>query len=141
MNKPLEPHELSGLLDGELDPTRAAEVRRAVEADTDLRAEFDHLSAMDRTWSAAAGQAAFRPKMILPTSRGTSTRQAAAIALGMAILLAIRFLRITMDSSPAFVMAIHAPVLAGLIAGLIWMNRNGNQPRTIPAQGGLLKNV
>jgi anti-sigma factor RsiW len=136
MTKPLEPHELSGLLDGELDPNRAAEVRRAVDADTELRAEFDHLSTLDRAWSLAAARAAFRPKVILPTSRGTPTRQAVALALSLAVLLAIRFLPKMMDFPLAFAVAAHAPVLAGLIAGLIWTNRNGNQPWTIPVQGG-----
>jgi anti-sigma factor RsiW len=53
--------ELSGLLDGELPPERAAAVRAAVEADPALREAFTRLQVDDAAWRAATKNARFRP--------------------------------------------------------------------------------
>ena len=52
--KPVEPAELSGYLDGELDVARTAEVRELLSRDAALLAQFEALRATDANWRAAA---------------------------------------------------------------------------------------
>ena len=137
MTEPIEPHELSGLLDGQLDPQRAAEVRRAIEVDPGLRAEFDRLSALDRAWSLAARQAAFRPQVAWPRDRGAPALRVAAVALALGALVAVRLLPKVLDSAFVHAMALHGLVLAGLVAGLVWMARDIDTHDSATTQPGL----
>jgi hypothetical protein len=88
MNR-VDPAELSALLDGELPPDRAAQVRAAIDADPALQAEYRRLCQLHATWSAAAASAAFRPQ--LGTLGRLSPRFYTPLACGMLALVVVRF--------------------------------------------------
>lgn len=119
--KPLAPEELSALLDGELDPIRAREVERLVESDPQLRAEFERLGALDRTWAAAARTAAFHPtvSLALPAARTRTAVVSGVLAIGLACLrLVPKWL-----GPPDFGFGLHVVALAVLLAALLWSAR------------------
>jgi anti-sigma factor RsiW len=60
--------ELSALIDGELDATRALQVRTAIAADPALRAEYETLMRIDTTLLSAANAVRFAPDIALPES-------------------------------------------------------------------------
>jgi hypothetical protein len=71
--KPIEPEEISGLLDGELTQQRADEVRRAIGEDESLGAIYRRLAAMDKDLKRCAEAAMFEPRVSIadtPTTRG-----------------------------------------------------------------------
>ncbi len=87
---PVLPEELSALLDGELDPRRAAEVERQIASDPELGAAFDALRQADGLWRSQAGAARFAPRIDLPPS---PTHAHARLAMGVgvaAMLVALR---------------------------------------------------
>jgi hypothetical protein len=117
----IQPHELSGLLDNEVEPQRVEDIRRALETDVMLGAEFARLRELDRAWAAVAAGARFRPKIALPMC-GSSVRRRAIIAAGLAGLLAFRLLgKLTFFF--ALAMAVNLCVLIGLLAVVVWTNR------------------
>lgn len=120
MSKPVEEFEISALIDGELDATRAAEVRRAIERDAALRAEFEHLAEVDRAWTAVARSAQFTPaapRYELARPQGQSyVWIAAALAL---ILIAGRGFPKFFPVELAAGILIHTLMLAGVIAAVI----------------------
>ena len=59
--KPIEPFELSGYLDGELEPDRVRELEAVLARDPALRAEYEALANADREWKSTARLAAFVP--------------------------------------------------------------------------------
>ncbi len=106
----VDPAELSALLDGELPPERAAQVRAAIEADPGLRADYERLSRLDAAWSAAAASAAFRPQ---PRAIGRpSLRFVARAACGLGALLLVRF-------APWFAPAPLSPLLATAVLAAV----------------------
>ena len=121
MKRPVEPHELSGLLDGELDPQRVTEIRCAIEVDAQLRAEFDRLSALDHAWSAAVTGAAFRPRVSLP-AYSPPVRLAVVLAVGLLILVAARLVP-KMMLSFASAVVVSVLVLAVLMVILTCVGR------------------
>lgn len=71
--KPIDPAELSGLLDGELTAARAQEVRQAFGADPQLRASYDALCGLDDQLQRCAAAIRFepgRPVIARPARRG-----------------------------------------------------------------------
>ena len=62
----LDPAELSALLDGELNASRAAQVEAIIAADERVRAEYEMLGRADAGWRSMALGAAFRPRVRLP---------------------------------------------------------------------------
>jgi anti-sigma factor RsiW len=86
---PVQSEELSALLDGELRPERAAEVRARIAADPALRAEYTALARLDDWARAEAEAAAFTPTVRLPASRSVSG-WGWAVAGALALLL-VRF--------------------------------------------------
>ncbi|MCX7011938.1 MAG: hypothetical protein NTW86_05120 [Candidatus Sumerlaeota bacterium] len=64
--KPIDPMELSALLDGELSPERADQVRRAIAQDELLRREYEELAALDADLRARAQAATFAPRVSFP---------------------------------------------------------------------------
>lgn len=64
--KPIASEELSGYLDGELDPQRMQDVERALASDSMLREEFDRLSGLDAQLRAAGLAARFEPPFSMP---------------------------------------------------------------------------
>lgn len=127
MNTQIEPHELSGLLDGEIAPERAGEIRRAIDNDAALRAEFDRLAQQDQAWAAAASRASFRPRINLPTAARAGL---APILLATSLaILAVRFLP-KMTSQFALAMSANAVALAAILALVFWINRQAASSRS-----------
>jgi anti-sigma factor RsiW len=119
--KPVQPEELSALLDGELDSERAREVEMQIAADPQLRAEFDALSWADARWRAAAATAVFAPAVELPTRAG----RASWIAFAAALTGGLVCLRVApkLVESLAFGFGLHAISFAALLAALAWLAR------------------
>jgi anti-sigma factor RsiW len=69
MSPPIDPAELSALIDGELPPGRAREIEVLIAADPGLRAEYEALRGLDARWREAAGAAMFTPTVQLPPER------------------------------------------------------------------------
>lgn len=64
--RPIDPAELSALLDGELDASRAAEVRAALAGDAALRAQYEALAQADAQLRAFAASLELNPRIRLP---------------------------------------------------------------------------
>jgi anti-sigma factor RsiW len=62
----LDPAEMSALLDGELDPSRARQVEALIAADPALAAQFEQLKRADHGLRSLAEAAAFAPEVRLP---------------------------------------------------------------------------
>ncbi len=113
---PIDPAELSALMDGELTPERAAEVRAAIAQDAGLKAEFDRLQGMDADWRAAASGAAFRPRVDL--AAGAAAWPAALWVLGLCVLTALRFLPKLIDAA-LLGTALHGAAFAIIVVWVI----------------------
>ena len=116
---PVQPEELSALIDGELGPERAAEIERRMAEDPALRAAFDALRDLDGQWKAAAATAVFMPTLARPAA---DPRHGAA-AVGSAAALAGLWVMGRAVDAVDVVFAAQAVVLAGLLAGLILIVR------------------
>jgi len=117
---PVEPEELSALIDGELDPPRAAEVELLIAADEDLRAALASLRELDTQWRAAAQMSVFVPRIrVAQPQRMKNWLPSLPIALGLAGARAA--LRLMDATVLAFVL--QALVLAVLLAGTAWLCR------------------
>jgi anti-sigma factor RsiW len=120
---PIDPSELSGLLDGELDPVRAQEVRAAIAADPALRAEFEALQDADRAWRDAAASAQFPAAVRVPSEVAPSWWRQSFVALG-AMLVALLALRLVTRFGNAsrweWVLLLHSLALAAI---LVWVTR------------------
>jgi anti-sigma factor RsiW len=92
---PLDPAELSALLDGELSPARAEEVRCSIAADPALRAVYDRLVGQDAQWKAGAAQLTFQPQATL--GRGLLRRR----LRGAALVLGVVGFRLGLKLAPA----------------------------------------
>ena len=121
--KPIEPSELSGYLDGELEPDRIREVEAALATDPLLRAEYHALADADRAWKSAAHIAAFVPNTQLP-SGSPLTRSPSAIT---AILVLLVVLRITpkLGDFVAWGLIVHAAALVVVLPWVVRMAREG----------------
>ena len=116
--KPIEPEELSALLDGELPPDRADHVRRAMAEDPALRRLYDQLAALDAELKARASAMVFQPRLNLAevlAEEGTPV-------LGRALLVGVSLvlLRLAVRLAPlADGAAVHAALLALALAWLL----------------------
>ena len=63
--QPVDPAELSALLDGELPASRAEEIRAALRQDPQLQRTYDQLVALDADWKERASTAMFQPQVSL----------------------------------------------------------------------------
>lgn len=129
MMNPVQPEELSALLDGELDAARAAEVKARIQADPLLRREFEALRAADAGWRAAADSAAFTPAVRLTIdARASAPMKSAgsgwltALMICMALLIGTRAL-LKLAGSDAFLFSLPAISLLLLVAVVIWLAR------------------
>lgn len=102
--------ELSALIDGELDPARAAIVRAAIHADPELAAQFQGLNALDEALRMTATEAAFSPVFTLP-----ATTEAAAISWRWPASIAAILMLVVVRLLPKL---IELPLL-GLMAQLL----------------------
>ena len=114
---PIQPEELSALLDGELDPGRAREVEGQIAADPILYAEFEALSVADAAWRAAAASATFAPQVRLRVSP-VGWLVGFATVIGGLVVLRIIF---KLTGSDAFAFSLPAISLALLLAAIMWL--------------------
>jgi len=125
---PVQPEELSALLDGELDAARAAEVRAQIQMDPALRLEFEALSANDAAWRAAADSGAFVPAVSLPveaeaaSASGEGGAWLTALAVAMGGLVVVRAV-LKLAGSDALGFALPTVSLLLLIAVVVWLAR------------------
>lgn len=120
---PVQPEELSALLDGELEPARALEVRAQIAIDPALRLEFETLSAADAAWRIAAGSAAFRPDVEMPAhvEREAGTGDAGwltALAATIGILIVVRIV-LKLAGSEAWALGLPAISLILLLVCVV----------------------
>jgi hypothetical protein len=115
--KQIDPAEISGLIDGELDPARAAEVREAIEKNPVLRMEFEQLSKLNAACLKAGVQASFQAKVDLPSTADDLTHKLGK-PLALTILLLIYFMPKAINMF--FIgIVVHAAVLA-VVLWVIW---------------------
>jgi anti-sigma factor RsiW len=117
---PVQPEELSALIDGELDPQRAAEIKMQMAADPELRAAFDALRDLDGRWRRSARTAAFVPQVRLPTRAKWNSRLmilAVAVAL-VGVRAAVRMIDTAMIG-----VALQFIVLVAMLARIVWLER------------------
>jgi anti-sigma factor RsiW len=108
--KPIEPHLLSALLDGELPADEAQRVRRAVETDGDLRAEYERLKRLDADLVECARSLAFTPVVVLDRAAAYRPVHAVLLASGLAAL------RLALKALPPLASGVvEAAILAVLI--------------------------
>jgi anti-sigma factor RsiW len=127
---PIDPAELSALLDGELTPQRADEVRAAIQHDPSLKTEFERLRRLDAACREAAATAEFQPQVtIAPHTNDWSW--AAPAGMGV-ILLVVRFLPKMWD------LALLGAVLhvAAMAIVLWWIVRLVSQEEKRPTRWG-----
>ena len=129
---PIDPAELSALLDGELSPTRADEVRAALERDPALKAEFERLRQFDDACQQAATAAAFEPRVTLGAQPDAWSWAAPAMFAG--VLLLVRFVPKMWDLTvlgPLLHVGAFVIVLSCIIR-LASVNVSRSVPRTPP---------
>ena len=95
--KPVRPEEVSALLDGELAPGRAEEVRRAIAEDQGLREVYQQLGDMDSDLNSYAAACQFDPHLSLPSRPRTLDISIWVVAFG---LLAVRVLAKALTFGP-----------------------------------------
>jgi Flp pilus assembly protein TadB len=86
--KPIDPAEISALLDGELRPDRAEEVRLAIAEDESLQRLYAQHSALDIDLRTYSQKKMFRPKVLLGEPSPGQTLPIFQMAF---ILLMVRF--------------------------------------------------
>ena len=109
--KPVDPAEISALLDGELPPERAEQVRRALAEDGELRCVFENLSVVHGDLTACGVAARFRPRISVPSS----TRFPAVGVLGFTVAMLV--LRVTAKLVP---LGVGAVFQAAALALILW---------------------
>lgn len=112
---PLEPAELSALLDGELDPRRAAEIQALIAADPAVRAEYDSLRLADARLRTLAGPARFAPWVSLPAP---SPRASPAWLAAPALIVPLGWLVGKLTEAMSTAVAVNSLSLLVLIASL-----------------------
>ena len=116
---PLDPAELSALLDGELNAARAREIEVILESDAGVRAEYEALKWADVTWRAAGGSAAFDAGVRLPGAKSVllSARNVTAMII---VLVGGHMAAKLLDGMAVSLMlnaALFGVVAAGVLAG------------------------
>jgi anti-sigma factor RsiW len=111
----IDPAELSGLLDGELPPARAAGLRAAIAADPALHAAFEALAKDDAKWRRAATAAQFVPALTLPARKALDS-----VAILAGVLLALVAVRVVSRLPDALAWELAAQAIT-LCAALAWI--------------------
>lgn len=114
---PVDPIELSGYMDGELDPARALEVASALDLDQRLQAEFELLASLDDQLQSTARLADFQVTIHLADAAGITAWAMSALVIG--VLIGVRMIPKVTDAA-VFAAALHAVALAAL---LVWVVR------------------
>lgn len=129
----VQDEELSALLDGELDPRRAEEVRALIQADPALRAEFDTLAKLNAQLSVAAEQMAFMPEVSF-SATATSKTPSWHWGAGLAVVLALVVVRLLPKfvEQPVFGIGVQLAVCAAIAIIVLGMARE-SEPLASPA--------
>jgi anti-sigma factor RsiW len=122
--KPVEPEELSALLDDELPPARAREIEAQMQSDPALRDAYEALAGNDAAWRAAAATAAFAPAV----QQGAKSWRPYAAVLALAAALIVLRMAPKLLEAPQLGWLAHALALAALRAGLVWIAGREMQP-------------
>ena len=109
--KPVDPAEISALLDGELSAERTEQVRRALAENRDLQRVFEDLSAVHGDLTACGVAARFRPRISL----AGSSRHPAVGILGFAVAMLV--LRVTAKFVP---LGVGVVFQAAALAVVLW---------------------
>jgi hypothetical protein len=113
--RPISPEEISALLDGELMPDRAEEVRRAMVEDERLRRIYEQMAETDSALSSLAAACEFEPHVALPTIWPVLGFPIYAVAFG---LLIVRILAKVLPFGPGI--WLQALVIALVAAWLLY---------------------
>jgi len=111
--RPIDPAEISALIDGELPPERAREVRRAIAQEASLRRVYEQLVRLDTDLKAAAAQVMFQPHVELPRATG---------GYGMRVFLAaavLAIVRLAMKWASPGLATIFAAALLAVVVGWV----------------------
>ena len=134
MSRPVEEFEISALIDGELDATRAAEVRSIIERDPSLQMQFEHLVDANRAWTAAAKSAQFVPAEPNYELARSPSGAYVWIASGLAFILAAgRCFPKFIPGEMAVGILLHALMLIGLIAVVVRLNTVAEESDSAPS--------
>jgi len=112
--KSVDPAELSALIDGELSPERAAEVRQAIETDEALRRQYQRLLMLDAELKTEAQSALFRPRVTLPQPSRVSWLPLIPLVL---LLVALRILFKVLPSLPEI--GLETAALIVIVGGVL----------------------
>ncbi len=112
---PLDPAELSALLDGELDPRRAAEVQALIAADPGVGAEYESLRLADARLRTLAAPAQFQPRVALPAP---APRAAPVWLAAPALIVPLGWLVGKLTGAMSTAVAVNSLSLLVLIASL-----------------------
>lgn len=131
--KPVLPEELSGLIDGMLDPVRAAEVRSAIEHDPQLRQQYETLLAAHQEMTTYAGRLTHRLQV---AAANHSNRTAAKFVLDpsgiivatLAMLLVRLFCKLASLPASLVVESLAFLVMMGTVS--IWLMHVSDQEAT-----------
>ena len=132
--KPVSPEEISALLDGELAPARAGEVRRALSEEPRLAEVYRQLAAVDGDLSAYAAACQFEPHLSLPSRSPAPGISVWAVALG---LLAARTVARILAFGPS--VGVQLVALALVIAWVLYglLPRVQHDPSQVAREVGL----
>jgi len=123
--KPIQPEEISGLIDGELSAERAAEVRAAIEEQPELRSEFMRFQATGQDLTRFAGQAAFRLRAASQAQSSEATIEHAdwkLVAMAAGVMLVVRI--VAKAAAPEIGIAFEVAALAAVAVGFsAWLVR------------------
>ena len=114
---PIDPAELSALLDGELPAPHAEEVRAALAVDPALATQFERLAGLDAEWKGCAAALEFRPRVSLRRARLHRSLRATVLLLGIVGLRLV--LKIALPSLEVVVALAMFAVVAGWGVGYL----------------------
>lgn len=112
--KPIDPMEVSALVDGELTPERAAEVRQAIARDAALRELYEQFTMVDADLNRCAAASTFNPRVSLSSTIGTTRLYLPHIVLA---LLAARL--IAKLAPLGFGITLQAVILLALLPWIV----------------------
>jgi anti-sigma factor RsiW len=124
---PVQPEELSALIDEELDSQRSHEVEIQIAADQDLRATFEALRELDSAWRAAARTIVSDSQARLPARAGWNGWS--AILLMATVLVGMRITARAIDTT-TIAFAFQALALVALLVGVARLGWSDVQSRS-----------
>ncbi|MHB8902114.1 MAG: anti-sigma factor family protein [Thermoguttaceae bacterium] len=115
--RPVRPEEVSALLDGELPPERANEVRLAIANDDHLRQVYQELAETDGRLASLAAACRFEPRISLPPVLEPPVLGLPIWAVATGLLI-VRIVAKLAPAGPGLIL--QAAVIALLAGWLLW---------------------